>query len=63
MPALETVLIGPAAAPAPEAKAIGELSNNATCAAIANAVADAVGVRLFDLPMTAERVYQGFKEK
>ena len=30
-----------------------------TAAAIANAVADAVGVRLFDLPVTAERVYRG----
>jgi hypothetical protein len=28
-----------------------------TAAAIANAVADAVGVRFFELPLTAERVY------
>jgi CO/xanthine dehydrogenase Mo-binding subunit len=38
-----------------QAKAIGELANNAT--ATANAVADAVGCRLFELPITAERVY------
>ena len=40
-----------------QAKAIGELANNATAAAIANAVADAVGCQLFELPITAERVY------
>jgi CO/xanthine dehydrogenase Mo-binding subunit len=40
-----------------QAKAIGELANNATAAAIANAVADAVGCHLFELPITAERVY------
>jgi CO/xanthine dehydrogenase Mo-binding subunit len=28
-----------------------------TAAAIANAVADAVGVRIFDLPITAEKIY------
>ena len=39
-----------------EAKAIGELANNATAAAIANAAADAVGTRVFELPITAERV-------
>jgi len=40
-----------------QAKSIGELANNATAAAIANAVADAVGYQLFELPITAERVY------
>jgi CO/xanthine dehydrogenase Mo-binding subunit len=38
-------------------KAIGEWVNNATAAAIANAVAIAVGCQLFKLPTTAERVY------
>jgi CO/xanthine dehydrogenase Mo-binding subunit len=33
------------------------LANNATAAAIANAGADAVGCQLFELPITAERVY------
>jgi CO/xanthine dehydrogenase Mo-binding subunit len=41
-----------------EAKAIGELANNATAAAIVNAVANATGVRMFELPFTAERVYR-----
>jgi len=31
-------------------------------AAIANAVHDACGVRLFDVPVTAEKVYRGLQE-
>ena len=58
VPPLETVLIQTAGGTGPyESKAIGELANNATAAAIANAVADAAGVRLFELPITADRVY------
>jgi CO/xanthine dehydrogenase Mo-binding subunit len=37
-------------------KGIGEISNVPTAAAIANAVADAVGVRIDSLPITAEKV-------
>jgi CO/xanthine dehydrogenase Mo-binding subunit len=40
-----------------QAKAIGEWANNATAAATANAVADAIGCQLFELPITAERFY------
>jgi CO/xanthine dehydrogenase Mo-binding subunit len=59
LPDLETVLVPTAGGLGPyEAKAIGELANNATPGAIANAVADAVGARLFELPITAERVYK-----
>jgi CO/xanthine dehydrogenase Mo-binding subunit len=58
IPPLETVLVHTGGGEGPyQAKAIGELANNATAAAIANAVADAVGVQLFELPITAERVY------
>lgn len=61
IPALETVLVptsGAVAGVGPyQAKAIGEWANNATAAAIANAVADAVGCQLFVLPITAERIY------
>ncbi len=39
-------------------KGIGEQSNSQTAPAIANAVADAVGVRVRDLPVTAEKVYR-----
>ena len=63
IPELETVLIQTAGGTGPyEAKAIGELANNATAAAIANAVADAVGCQLFELPITADRVYKAMQE-
>ena len=59
VPPLETVLVHTSGGTGPyEAKAIGELANNATAAAIANAVADATGCQLFELPITAERVYK-----
>lgn len=62
VPPLETVLIHSAGGTGPyEAKAIGELANNATAAAIANAVADATGCPLFELPITAERVYTSLR--
>jgi len=38
------------------AKMAGELSNCAVAPAIANAIADAVGARIFDLPITSESV-------
>jgi carbon-monoxide dehydrogenase large subunit len=40
------------------AKAVGELSNPLAPAAIANAVHDAVGIWICELPLSAERVYQ-----
>lgn len=62
IPSLETVLVHAEGGTGPyEAKAIGELANNATAAAIANAVADAAGCRLFELPVTADRVYKVIK--
>ena len=64
MPELKTVLVESKAGPAPyEGKAVGEHSNVAIPAAVANAVCDAVGVRLMDLPVTAEKVYRGLKNK
>ena len=63
IPALETVLVQTSGGAGPyQAKAIGELANNATAAAIANAVADAVGCQLFELPITAERVYTALNQ-
>jgi CO/xanthine dehydrogenase Mo-binding subunit len=38
------------------AKSVGEIGINGVAAAIANGIADAVGLRLYRLPMTAERV-------
>jgi CO/xanthine dehydrogenase Mo-binding subunit len=57
-PALRTVLVegGRGIGPA-NVKAIGELTNVPVAAAVANAVADATGARVRELPITAERVY------
>jgi CO/xanthine dehydrogenase Mo-binding subunit len=61
---LKTVLVASVGGVGPHnAKPIGEFANNAPPAAIANAIADAVGVRLFDLPVKPERIYQALKEK
>ena len=40
-----------------QGKAIAEIPNVPTAAAIANAIQDAVGVRLYDLPLTSEKIY------
>ncbi len=42
------------------AKSVGEIGINAVAAAIANAIHDALGVRLRELPMTGERVLGAF---
>ena len=39
------------------AKMIGEMSNIGVAPAIANAIFDAVGIRITQLPITAERVF------
>lgn len=44
-------------------KGIGENTSVPVAAAIANAVEDAIGVRIRDLPITAEKVYRALKEK
>jgi CO/xanthine dehydrogenase Mo-binding subunit len=44
-------------------KAIGETPNAPTAPAIANAVANAVGIRVRDLPITAEKVYEALQAK
>ena len=59
-----TVLREPGPGPAPySSKGIGESSNIPVAAAIANAVADAVGVRILDLPITAEKVFAALNAK
>ncbi len=64
IPKLKTVLVrsddGPGAY---QTKGIGEMANVSPPAAIANAVADATGTRLFDLPITSEKIYQALREK
>jgi CO/xanthine dehydrogenase Mo-binding subunit len=64
IPELKTVLVKSTGGVGPlDAKPIGEFANNGPPAAIANAVADAVGVRLFELPVTAEKIYRLIREK
>ena len=64
IPELKTVLVESGGGLAPyEAKAIGEFANNSGPAAIANAVADAVSARLFELPITAEKIYQALQSR
>lgn len=58
VPPLRLVLLTDAKGPGPfGAKSVGELANPAVCAAVANAIADACGARLFSLPLTAEKVF------
>ncbi len=45
------------------AKGMGEASLLPTSAAIANAVEDAIGVRIKDLPMTPDKIIKALKEK
>jgi carbon-monoxide dehydrogenase large subunit len=64
IPRLRTVLIQGRNGPGPyEAKGIGEHANVSPPAALANAVQDAVGVRLFDLPLTSEKVYRALRQQ
>jgi CO/xanthine dehydrogenase Mo-binding subunit len=64
IPELVTVLLDPAGGPAPFAsKGIGESSNTPVAAAIANAVTDAIGVPIMDLPITAEKVLRALQQK
>jgi CO/xanthine dehydrogenase Mo-binding subunit len=64
IPELHTVLLEPGPGPAPyQSKGIGESSNTPVAAAIANAVVDAVGVRITDLPITAEKVFAALQAR
>ncbi len=64
IPQLTTVLIKSTGGVGPlDSKPIGEFANNAPPAAIANAIADAVGVRLYELPLAPERIYRALKSR
>ncbi len=64
VPPLRTVLLPIAHGPGPfGAKAAGELTNNAVAPAVANAVEDAVGVRIRTMPVTAERVHAALQAR
>ncbi len=62
IPKFTTVLVKGKNGPGPyEAKGIGEHANVTPPAAIANAVQDACGVRIFETPVTAEKVYAALR--
>ncbi len=62
MPKIHTILVESIEPGGPfGAKSVGEAAMNPTAVAIANAVYDAVGVRITDLPATSEKVYNRIK--
>lgn len=64
VPPLKTVLVESPTGPTPfGGKAIAENPNVPTAAAISNAIADACGVRLFELPLSAEKIYWELQHK
>ncbi len=64
IPPLRTVVIEGENGVGPyNVKGIGENPNTPVAAAIANAVEDAVGVRIRDLPVTSEKVFQALQAK
>jgi CO/xanthine dehydrogenase Mo-binding subunit len=63
IPALKTSVLETPKGPGPyNSMPIGETSNCAVAAAIANAVEDAVGVRIKSLPVTSEKVFEALRQ-
>jgi CO/xanthine dehydrogenase Mo-binding subunit len=63
IPELKTVLLTPGEGYGPYSiKGIGEGPHIPVAAAVANAVADASGARVRDLPVTSEKVYRALKD-
>ena len=64
IPELETILVEAPGGNGPYgAKTIGEQPLPPVAPAIANAVFDAVGVRIVDLPITSEKVLNALRTK
>lgn len=64
MPKVQSILLESRSGLGPfGAKGIGEPSLTPVAPAIANAVADAIGIRVFELPITPERVINALKQK
>jgi CO/xanthine dehydrogenase Mo-binding subunit len=62
IPALKTVIVASGEGVGPyKVKGIGENPISPAAPAIANAIEDAVGVRIKDLPITAEKIYRGLR--
>ena len=64
MPRVESIILESRSGLGPfGAKGIGEPAVTPVAPAIANAVADAIGVRVFEMPITPERVLNALKRK
>jgi CO/xanthine dehydrogenase Mo-binding subunit len=64
IPELRTVLVRSDGGPTPYGgKAIGEQPISAVAPAIVNAVLDAVGVSITDLPITSEKVHRALQAR
>jgi putative selenate reductase molybdopterin-binding subunit len=64
IPELQTILVESVEPTGPfGAKSVGEVAINGPAPAIANAVYDAVGVRIRDLPITPEKVWRALREQ
>ena len=64
IPTLKTVIVQSENGVGPyKTKGIGENPISPVAPAIANAIEDAVGVRIRDLPITAEKVYKALRAR
>lgn len=63
IPPLEIRHVHAGPEPDDQIRAVGELTNIGVAPAVANALDDAVGVRLLELPITAERVWHGLRRR
>lgn len=64
VPDIQTILIESGEGLGPfGAKGVGEPALISVAPAICNAVCDAIGIRIFDLPLTPEKVVKAFKQK
>jgi CO/xanthine dehydrogenase Mo-binding subunit len=64
VPRLHTVNVHDSTGPGPfQSKPIGENTGTPTAAAIANAVYDALGIQIKDLPITSEKIYFALKRR
>ncbi len=64
LPDLKTILVPTYEPSGPYgAKSVSEIAINGPGPAIANAIYDAVGIRIHSLPLTAEKIYEKLKQK
>jgi len=62
-PRMRTIIVGSREDSGPfGAKSVGEIAINGPAPAVANAIFDAAGIRLYELPMTPERVWRKLRE-